>query len=166
MEKYVQKQRSPKNLVCKYLLEEISAHCVASTKHKGKTDVIESCTQDQNLLTWIVLISTEKNVCSCLETRRLHGSTKSKLRFPSHVQETALVSAALMEESKGHKLQEKLGCKNSSDQSLYRNKTYDMLLRHFCFSVCGKALCVGISSSTVCDRQPYPSSYLRLGFGL
>lgn len=40
MEKYVQKQRSPKNLVCKYLLEEISAHFDTSTKHKGKPDVI------------------------------------------------------------------------------------------------------------------------------
>lgn len=56
------------------------------------------------MLTWIVLISTEKDVCSSLETRRLCGSVKSKLRFPSHVREAALFSAALMEESKGHKL--------------------------------------------------------------
>lgn len=44
MEKYVQKQRSPKSLVWKYGLEEISAHCVTSTKHKGKPDIIESYT--------------------------------------------------------------------------------------------------------------------------
>jgi len=41
-QKYVQKQTSPRQLVCKHLLEEISAHHVTSTKHKGNTAVIET----------------------------------------------------------------------------------------------------------------------------
>lgn len=64
MEKYVQKQASPRKLVCKYLLEEISAHRVTSTKHKGNTAVIEIYTEDYHSLTWIVLIPRKKYVCS------------------------------------------------------------------------------------------------------
>lgn len=57
MAKYVQKQASPKELVCKYLLEEISAHRVTRTKHKGNTAITGTCTEDYNSLIWIVLIS-------------------------------------------------------------------------------------------------------------
>lgn len=54
--KYVQKQASPRELVRKYVLEEISAHHVTNRRHKGNTAIIETCTEDYRSLTRTVLI--------------------------------------------------------------------------------------------------------------
>lgn len=48
MESNVQKQTSPRKLVYKYLLEDISAHHVTSTKHKGSAVIIETYAEDYN----------------------------------------------------------------------------------------------------------------------
>lgn len=58
MENNVQEQTSVRKLVYKYLLEDISAHHVTSTKHKGNMVIIETYAEDSNSLIWTVLIST------------------------------------------------------------------------------------------------------------
>lgn len=64
MDKYRKEQASPRELVCRYVLEEFSAHCVTRTRHKGNTALIEACTEDRHSLTGKVLISEQKHICS------------------------------------------------------------------------------------------------------
>lgn len=116
---------------------------------------------------YLFLFITKKDVCSYLETRRLCGSTKIKAEISQPRAGNSTVFCCTYRWVQGPQIVGKSWVVKIVAISLYIEiKHMIYYWDFFGFSLCGRALCAGIPSSTVCDWQPRPSSYLRLGFGL